>query len=212
MMRRGRKGNDTLTFHYPNGKKYTPNITQANKNRSSFPAITHGKRGMTLEEDINESNKYYRATNQAIIHKKPTPIQVVSVDYPQRSSAKITEAYFKQPSTTDYNGIYRGKYIDFEAKETKNKTSIPLNNFHTHQVEHMQAVHEHGGISFLIVRFSTLQRTYLYDVTHFVPWFFQHQRKSIPLKAIESEGYLIPESYAPRLHYLQVVEDIYFHQ
>lgn len=195
-----------MTLRYPNGKKYTPKKT----NRSSFRSVTYGNRGMTLEEDINESNKYYRNTNQAIIHKKPTPIQIVSVDYPKRSSAKITEAYFKQPSTTDYNGIFRGKYIDFEAKETKNKTSIPLNNFHTHQVEHMQAVHEHGGISFLIIRFSTLQCTYLYDVTHFVPWFFQEKRKSIPLHDIETNGHLIQESYAPRLDYLQIVEEVYF--
>ena len=50
----------------------------------------------------------------------------------------INEAYFRTPSTTDYNGVYNGYYIDFEAKETKNKTSFPLNNIHAHQVEHMK--------------------------------------------------------------------------
>lgn len=50
----------------------------------------------------------------------------------------INEAYFRTPSTTDYNGVYQGYYIDFEAKETKNKTSFPLNNIHDHQVEHMK--------------------------------------------------------------------------
>ena len=78
-------------------------------------------RGMSLEDDLNKSNAYYMEMKRALIHKKPIPIQIVKVDYPQRSSAKIVEAYYKTPSTTDYNGIYRGKAIDFEAKETKNQ-------------------------------------------------------------------------------------------
>ena len=97
---------------------------------------------MSLEEDINVTNRYYLQIGKAVIHKKPTPIQIVKVDYPKRSAAVITEAYFQQASTTDYNGVYRGKYIDFEAKETRNKTSFPLNNFHAHQVQHMKACRE----------------------------------------------------------------------
>ena len=40
-----------------------------------------------------------------VIHKKPLPIQIVRVDHPQRSRAKIVEAYFEQASTTDYSGF-----------------------------------------------------------------------------------------------------------
>ena len=101
---------------------------------------SYSSRGMRLENDINDSNKYYRELDKALIYKKPTPVQVVHVDYPKRQRAKITEAYYKTPSTTDYNGVYRGKYIDFEAKETQQKQSMPMKNFHQHQIDHMEAV------------------------------------------------------------------------
>ena len=84
-----------MKINYPNKKKSAATI-KINSN---------SKRGMSLEEDLNESNIYYLEHNIAVIHKKPTPIQVVHVDYPLRSMAKITEAYYKTPSTTDYNGI-----------------------------------------------------------------------------------------------------------
>ena len=92
------------TIKYPNG------ISTINTMQSK----SYSSRGMRLENDINDSNKYYRELDKALIYKKPTPIQVVHVDYPKRQRAKITEAYYKTPSTTDYNGVYRGKYIDFK--------------------------------------------------------------------------------------------------
>ena len=50
----------------------------------------------------------------------------------------IKEAYFNEPSTLDYTGIYKNKYIEFDAKETKSKTSFPLSNIHSHQLEHIK--------------------------------------------------------------------------
>ena len=111
---------------------------------------------MHLESDIEETNLYYLTMGIAVIHKKPTPVQVVDVSYPARNKAKIVEAYYKTPSTTDFNGIYKGKYIDFDAKETKSKTSMPLKNIHPHQIEHLRNVDKHGGIAFLIINFKTL--------------------------------------------------------
>jgi recombination protein U len=199
-----------MVFKYPGGRIYGTNETK----KSVRPFQAHyGNRGMTLEEDLNVTNEYYREQGIAVIHKKPTPIQIVHVDYPKRSAAVIKEAYFKQASTTDYNGVYRGKYIDFEAKETKNKTSFPLKNFHEHQIHHMEQVMQHGGICFVILRFTTLNEVYLLDAHHLIAYWQKQQaggRKSIPKRDIEQYGHYITLGYQPRIDYISVVEKVYF--
>ena len=75
-------------------------------------------------------------------------IKITKVDYPSRDKAVIKEAFFTIPSTTDYNGIYKGKYIDFEAKETKSKTSFSLNNIHPHQIKHLENIDKHKGFNY----------------------------------------------------------------
>ena len=42
--------------------------------------IEFANRGMTLENDINSTNDYYKENNIALINKRPTPIKVVNVD------------------------------------------------------------------------------------------------------------------------------------
>ena len=37
---------------------------------------TYANRGMGLENDINETNKYYLTYDIALIYKKPTPIRL----------------------------------------------------------------------------------------------------------------------------------------
>jgi recombination protein U len=199
-----------IMFKYPGGKTYE--TKQINKPIHPFQP-NYGNRGMTLEEDLNATNEYYREHGIAVIYKKPTPVQIVRVDYPKRSAAVIKEAYFKQASTTDYNGVYRGKYIDFEAKETKNKTSFPLKNFHEHQIHHMQQVLRHGGICFVILRFTTLNEVYLLDANHLIMFWEQQRsggRKSIPKQEIERYGHYIALGYQPRIDYISVVEKVYF--
>lgn len=167
-------------------------------------------RGMNLEKDINDSNTFYREIDRAIIYKKPTPVQITKVDYPNRKSAKIAEGFYKIPSTTDYNGIYRGKYIDFEAKETKSKTSFTLRNIHPHQITHLKQIVSHGGIAFVIIRFTSYNETYLLDANIMIQAYEEQSKKSISYQTIKELGHFIQESLSPRLKYLDVVDDIYF--
>ena len=194
---------------YPNGKKYIKSDDgESSKKKEHRTLLSAANRGMSLEEDINLSNEYYRDHEIALIHKRPTPINIVKVDYSK--GARITDAYFEKQSTTDYNGVYKGKYIDFEAKNTKSKTAFPLSNISEHQIVHLKNVLKHGGISFFIISFEVLDEIYLLDAK-FVIEFYEHgSRKSIPYEVFKKEGVLIKQDYTPRLHYIEAVDKLYF--
>ena len=178
-----------------------------NKVKTNSIKQGYKNRGMLLENDINLSNDYYRVKDIAYIYKKPTPIKLVKVDYTKN---KVEEGYFLTPSTTDYNGIYKEKYIDFEAKETNSKTSFSLSNIHNHQIEHLINVKNHGAISFLIVRFNLLDKTFYLSTEKLEEFIKTEKRKSIPLSFFEEYGKIIDVKYEPRLDYLSVINKIYF--
>lgn len=183
-------------MNYPGGLKKNFKL---NKN--------YGNRGMNLEADLNETNTYYLDNDIAIIYKKPTPITINKVDYKSRNDAVIKEAHFKIPSTTDYNGIYKAKYIDFEAKETKSLTSFPLSNIHKHQIEHLKLIYKHGGIGFIIVKFTKLNNTYLLFINDLLDFLDNNDRKSIPLSYFNKKGFIIKEGISPRLDYLKIIDE-----
>lgn len=170
---------------------------------------SYANRGMALENDINITNKYYLDNNIAIIHKKPTPIKVTKLDYPNSHKVIIKEAFYEMPSTTDYNGIYKGKYIDFDAKEVKNNKSFNLSNIHAHQLEHLKKIYEHGGISFLIIKFYFNNTCFLLETKDILNFIKENDRKSIPYEYFLEHGYKIKESYMPRIDYLKIIDKLY---
>lgn len=196
-------------MRYPNGKTYQKkeNLEQ-NKSSAHRTLLSAANRGMSLEEDINLSNDYYRDAGIALINKRPTPINIVKVDYSK--GARITDAYFEKQSTTDYNGVYKGRYIDFEAKNTKSTTSFPLSNISEHQIVHLKNVLKHGGIAFFIISFQMKDEIYLLDASFVIDFYEHGKRKSIPYEVFTKEGILIKQDYSPRLHYLDAVEALYF--
>ena len=68
--------------------KYPNNIKPKYKTKYKV----YGNRGMTLENELNETNRYYLENNIAVIYKKPTPIKVV-----KQLNEKIVSAYFEKP-------------------------------------------------------------------------------------------------------------------
>ncbi|WP_461216323.1 Holliday junction resolvase RecU [Lactococcus cremoris] len=207
--------------NYPNGRsqsysavpkkqKTLTGLSVAKKGApKSKSLVAFGKRGMNFEAEINATNDYYLSRGLAVIHKKPTPIQIVKVDYPQRSRAKITEAYFRQASTTDYSGVYKGHYVDFEAKETHQKTVFPLKNLHEHQIVHMSNVLAQRGIAFVLLHFAALDETYLLPSSYLITFYYEKNGlKSIPLAYIRENGYKIETNHIPRIPYLEIVNKL----
>ena len=194
-------------LNYPLKKKNTTSNPKVNISGKS----TYANRGMTLEADLSNANQYYLNNNKAVIHKKPTPIQVLHIKNLESGSTKIDDAYFLTPSTTDYNGIYRGKYIDFEAKETKNTTRFPLANIHEHQYIHLKNIVKHGGIGFFIISFTKLSEVYLVDASIVIDYFDKNE-SSIPYIDIKTKGHLIKYSYPILVDYLKIVDQVYFNE
>ena len=112
---------------------------------------SRGLRGSTLEELINRSNEQYLEKGLALIQKIPTPITPIRIDKEHRH---ITLAYFDQKSTVDYIGAVQGIPVCFDAKECTADT-FALQNIHEHQVRFIEQFEKQGGISFLILFYSS---------------------------------------------------------
>lgn len=181
--------------------KYPGNIKKTYKQ-----VVNYKNRGMELEDIINEACNYYLEMDLAIIYKKPTPIGVVDVDY--KNGAVINKAYFKEPSTLDYNGIYKGKYVEFDAKECHSKTSFPLSNIHEHQIKHIERIIRHKGVAFLII--SMNNEYFIFKGEDLLNFINTNTRKSIPYHIILEKGYKLNYKYHIGLDYLKGIEDIYF--
>ena len=151
-------------IRYPNGKTFVENKepTTSKKKRTIHNAAN---RGMSFESDINASNEFYSENHRALITKRPTPINIVKVDYSH--GARITDAYFEAQSTTDYNGVYRGRYLDFEAKSC-HATSFSFEHIYEHQIKHLDTVKKMGGISFLLIEFVKYNEVFLLEANKLI--------------------------------------------
>ena len=195
-------------FKYPDGS--TRDIEEKKQKKSKN--LTKANLGSDFEDEINESNEYYLNKNIAVIHKKPTPVQIVKVDYPARNKAKIVEAYYKTPSTTDYNGIYKEKYIDFEAKSCR-ELNFSFERIYEHQIKHLDSIDKLGGIAFLIIEFSSVDEVYILPSKLLIEKYNESLnggRKSIPYDFIKDNGVFVKRGFNPRLSYLEAVDKYYF--
>ena len=168
--------------------------------------IDYANRGMDLEDIINDTNEYLRDNDIALIYKKPTPIGISKVSY-DNNKLSIDKAFFASQSTLDYNGLYDGLYVEFEAKSTECKTSFPLSNIHEHQVNHIRRVIKHKGVVFLIIRINNL--IYMISGKDFLYYIDNNERKSIPYDYIKKKGILLAYNYYKGLNYIEYIDKMW---
>ena len=165
---------------------------------------TRGLRGSTLEELINRTNRQYFDDDLAVIQKLPTSIKPVELD---SSKGVITLAYFDEKSTVDYMGSVQGIPICFDAKETAKK-NLPIANIHEHQIDFMEKFVLQGGISFILVHFTSIDKYFLLELEVLKKYWNdakEGKRKSIPLDAFNDKLEVFRHKRY-LLHYLEGVQ------
>ena len=77
------------------------------------------------------------------------------------------------------------------------KTSLPVP---------LKSIKKHGGIAFIIVRFTILNETYLMPIKKLEIFLDNNNRKSIPIDYFRENCYLIKDNLKPTVDYLKIID------
>lgn len=179
------------------------NRTEEDKARDKY---IKANMGMSFEKDVTKCCDYYRENMIADIYKRPTPIKVVKMS--KTHPGMIEEAYFQEKSTTDFVGIYKGKYIDFECKETIHD-SIPYSMIREQQFRHLKTIIEMGGVGFFLVSFKTAQEVYLIDASLILSEVENKKHPGFKRSFFIENGIKVERSYNPPYKIIEAIEEIY---
>ncbi|WYP24775.1 Holliday junction resolvase RecU [Alkalihalobacillus sp. FSL W8-0930] len=160
--------------------------------------------GQAFENLVNIINTQYTNQQIALINKRPTPVTVVKA-----KGFKILSAFFAEKSTVDYDGVYKGKSIVFEAKSTI-ETRFPLKLLKDHQMKYLLNAEKHGAVSFVFIEFSKV-RKYFYCPVSFINHYYIKSKegghKSIPIADFDIYAFEVDRGRVS-LDYLAVVDQL----
>lgn len=154
--------------------------------------------GQAFERYVSMSNRRYRDIGEADMYKQHPEVKV------RRGDDGFNGARFGARSGLDYIGVYKGRAVTFDAKETKG-ASLPLNNIKAHQIETLQRFKAHGGISFLLVHMSRYGEVYVISTDDVIA-VKESDRKSIPYSLMTERGYLVKPGNNVTVDYLTTME------
>lgn len=168
----------------------------------------YANRGMAFELLLNNTNRMYKAENIGIFNKRPTPVKVLKTD----KRGNITKSNWQEKSTVDYDGVYKGRAVYFEAKSTEKNTSFPLEYIHRHQIDYLKDTQEMGAICFFLIEFRMEQVIYFVPVSlvaeYYESMLYDGGRKSIPRKEFEKRAYIVPQTNRVAVDYLYHVDKL----
>ncbi|WP_338983011.1 Holliday junction resolvase RecU [Spiroplasma endosymbiont of Othius punctulatus] len=103
-------------------------------------------KGMFLESILNHNIERLNMDKKCQIYKMAINSKIISKEN-DKFLVTLNKNYF-----CDYIGIYQGRYVEFEAKETE-LTYFNLTNIKKHQLQKIKQINELGGIGFFIIYF-----------------------------------------------------------
>ncbi|PEU35546.1 Holliday junction resolvase RecU [Bacillus toyonensis] len=165
-----------------------------------------GNRGMAFEKLINLSNEMYQREGVALINKRPTPVKVL-----KSTGGRVLNGFYEAKSTVDYDGVYKGRAVAFEAKSTQSLTRFDLSNIAQHQLDYLEKAEKMGAICFFLIEFSKDQTVFLVPTSVVQSYVrMSHQpngKKSISRADFDIYGYLVEQTERAPVDYLQYIDD-----
>lgn len=163
--------------------------------------------GQAFEQMIDYSNEVYKRLNMAVVHKRPTPVKVT-----RSAGTKVLAGFFEKKSTVDYDGIYRGRRLDYEAKSIESLDRFDLKRVEDHQYTHLEQCYQHGSLTFVLIEFVKQRKVYLLPFETLKSYKEQARRggkKSIRIEDMDIHAYEVQPAGVP-VDYLPVVKKIWF--
>ncbi|MGH0933933.1 Holliday junction resolvase RecU [Bacillus mycoides] len=165
-----------------------------------------GNRGMAFEKLINLSNEMYQRGRVALINKRPTPVKVLKMVY-----GRVKDGYYESKSTVDYDGVYKGRAMAFEAKSTNEINRFDLKNIARHQLDYLEKAEKMGAICFFLIGFSKDKSVFLVPLSVIQAYVRMSQqpkgKKSIPRADFDIYGYLADQTERAPVDYLQYIDE-----
>ncbi|MCM3396461.1 Holliday junction resolvase RecU [Oceanobacillus profundus] len=168
-------------------------------------SVYTGKRGQPFELALTYTNQIYQNQGRALINKRPTPVKVL-----KSKGTRVLSGFFDEKSTVDYDGVYQGKSIVFEAKST-NEKRLPFSIIQDHQVKYLESAEKQGAVSFLIVEMRAVREVYLIPnnmLQKYIKNAKEGGRKSIPMNDLEFYAFMVESKNGVPLDYLSVVDSL----
>ena len=148
----------------------------------------------------------YQLGGVALINKRPTPVKVLKMVY-----GRVKDGYYESKSTVDYDGVYKGRAVAFEAKSTNEINRFDLKNIAQHQLDYLEKAEKMGAICFFLIGFTKDQSTFAIPLSVIQSYVRMSQqpkgKKSIPRADFDIYGYLVEQTERAPIDYLQYVDE-----